>query len=184
MTQAQRVLLALRRAGDRGITAHDFYATPVDNGPRISRVAARVLDLRAQGHVIVPAGERDGHRVYVLVGAAGVAPREAKGAADCEQAGSAPVDSAGALSVRPAASPQPSPSSSPGSASGAAPTTPAHPPAVPAPLHRSVLPRTPSSRTAPESPGKPDAAASGEPRTLFDTTALRQQVGHYEADAA
>lgn len=35
-----------------------------------------------------------------------------------------------------------------------------------------------------ESPGKPDASASGEPGTLFDTTALRRQVGHYEADAA
>lgn len=173
--QALRVLNALRVTGDRGVTAYDFVTQPPDGGPRIMRIAARVLELRDEGHVIVPAGERDGHRVYVLVGAAGVAPSEAKGAVRRERAGSALVDSAGALSVRPAASPQPSPSSSPGSASGAASTTPALPPAASTPLHRSVLPRTPSSREAPESPGKPDAAASGEPGALFDTTALRQQ---------
>lgn len=66
MTQRERVLRALRCAGERGITARDLYAVPVDGGPRISRVAARILELRDAGFDIDASGERDGHAVYVL----------------------------------------------------------------------------------------------------------------------
>lgn len=68
MTQTERVLRALQQAGDRGVTQVDF-ALPdvVDGGPPITRVAARVKDLRVQGHVIVGAGTRQSCRVYELV---------------------------------------------------------------------------------------------------------------------
>lgn len=53
MTQADRVLAALRRAGDRGILATAFSPpNVVDHGKPIYRVAARVLELRACGFEI------------------------------------------------------------------------------------------------------------------------------------
>ena len=69
MTQAERVLRALERTPD-GITAADFsglHGTP-DGGPPITRVAARILELRGRGYDIVEAGKRDRCKVYKLVG--------------------------------------------------------------------------------------------------------------------
>ncbi len=73
MTQAQRVLAALRQTGSRGVTQNDFAPPPnggsvIDGGSRISRVAARVRELREDGYVIVSAGRREGFETYVLVG--------------------------------------------------------------------------------------------------------------------
>jgi hypothetical protein len=66
-TQRDRVLNALRHAGDRGITATDF-ALPnvIDGGPPIARLAARVDELRA-GHHIEHAGRRNRCAIYRLV---------------------------------------------------------------------------------------------------------------------
>lgn len=68
MTQTERVLRALQQAGDRGVTQVDFALPDVVDGlPPITRVAARVKDLREQGHMIVAAGTRQSCRVYTLV---------------------------------------------------------------------------------------------------------------------
>jgi len=68
VTQSERVLRALQRAGDRGVTQVDFALPDViDGGPPITRVAARVKDLREHGHMIVAAGTRQQCRVYALV---------------------------------------------------------------------------------------------------------------------
>lgn len=72
MTQVQRVLAALQAAGSRGITQSAF-APPegghvIDGGGRITRLAARIHDLREQGYTILKAGERDHFDIYVLVG--------------------------------------------------------------------------------------------------------------------
>lgn len=67
-TQAERVLRALRRAGERGLTAVDFgLPHVVDGGEPVTRLAARVLELREQGHTIVKAGRRNKCAVYKLV---------------------------------------------------------------------------------------------------------------------
>ena len=69
-TQTQRVLAALKAEGSRGITAVDFAAPHVwDDGPPIMRVAARINELRLEGHNIVDGGTRDGVKVYRLVSA-------------------------------------------------------------------------------------------------------------------
>lgn len=72
MTQTERILSALRTAGPRGITQSMFTppegGTVIDGGGRITRVAARVLELRAEGYVIVKGARRDGFDTYVLVG--------------------------------------------------------------------------------------------------------------------
>lgn len=61
MTQTRRVLAALRMRGARGITAADFAAGRVIDGNKpIMRVAARILELRQDGHEIIVEGERDG----------------------------------------------------------------------------------------------------------------------------
>ena len=66
MTQKTRVLRALRRHPE-GITQVDFLLPNViDGGPPITRVAARVRDLRTDGHEILVDGERNGCAVYVL----------------------------------------------------------------------------------------------------------------------
>ena len=68
MTQSERVLRALRAVGPRGITQADFsglHGTP-DNGPPITRVAARIVDLKERGCVIEAAGKRNNSKVYVL----------------------------------------------------------------------------------------------------------------------
>ena len=67
MTQTERVLEALARAGARGITQVDFLRYPTaDGGPPITRVAARVEELRDQGYCIVSGERRDKCVVYRL----------------------------------------------------------------------------------------------------------------------
>lgn len=69
MTQTDRVLASLKRAGERGVTAADWSGvrdTP-DGGPPIPRFAARVMELRSMGHRVEPRGWRDRCRVQVLV---------------------------------------------------------------------------------------------------------------------
>src|SRR5690349_5057933 len=66
--QKQRVLAALRSRGALGVTAVDFASGRVcDGGKPIMRVAARVLELRQDGHEIVIDGERDSCAVYRLL---------------------------------------------------------------------------------------------------------------------
>lgn len=71
-TQTDRVLAALRKAGSRGITASDFTPAEgnhvIDGGGRITRVAARVRDLRDEGYTIVKGPRRAGFDTYVLTG--------------------------------------------------------------------------------------------------------------------
>lgn len=68
MSQKARVLAALRSRGARGVTAVDFLLPDViDGGRPITRVAARVLELRDEGHTIVVDGERDSCAVYRLL---------------------------------------------------------------------------------------------------------------------
>ena len=70
MTQVDRVLAAVTRAGARGITAVDFAAPDViDGGKPIMRVAARINDIRNDGIAIVTDGERNGCAVYKLASA-------------------------------------------------------------------------------------------------------------------
>jgi hypothetical protein len=76
-TQRERVLDALRRAGDHGITAVDFLLPDVvDGGPPIVRLPARVDELRHAGYVIVGAGRRAKCQVYVLNEPARAATRD------------------------------------------------------------------------------------------------------------
>ena len=66
MTQKERILNALRSAGARGISPVDFLAPDVcDGGKPILRVAARILDLKNEGHSIDCQTEA-GVAVYVL----------------------------------------------------------------------------------------------------------------------
>lgn len=67
MSQKDRVLESLRRAGSRGVTQADWLGphTP-DGGAPITRVAARVMELQNDGHRIDRGGVRDKCRVYVL----------------------------------------------------------------------------------------------------------------------
>lgn len=68
MTQEQRILTVLRQRGAQGTTQADWKDRDdvVDGGSAITRLAARVRDLRDQGHRIVTAGARDGFTVYRL----------------------------------------------------------------------------------------------------------------------
>jgi hypothetical protein len=71
VTQATRVLAALGRAGDRGVTQGDWLVPGgADGAGRITRVAARVEELRSEGLAIAKVGRRDGFAVYRLVLAA------------------------------------------------------------------------------------------------------------------
>lgn len=54
MTQKQRILKALQAAGATGIRPEDFLLPDVvDGGSPILRVAARIEDLRKEGHTIL-----------------------------------------------------------------------------------------------------------------------------------
>ena len=67
MTQTERVLRALELAGDHGITQVDFLAPNVcDDGPPVTRLSARIMELRVAGHTITAAGKRDRCRRFVL----------------------------------------------------------------------------------------------------------------------
>ena len=64
-TQATRVLDSLYRAGERGITQGDWLTVSgLDGRGRITRVAARVKELRNEGFEIEVAGERFGFAIY------------------------------------------------------------------------------------------------------------------------
>lgn len=66
-TQVERVERLLRQRGEQGVTPVDFLLPNiVDGGRPITRVAARVLDLRNQGLNITTSGTRNGVAVYVL----------------------------------------------------------------------------------------------------------------------
>jgi hypothetical protein len=67
VNQRERVLKALQDAGLRGITQVDFLRFPtVDGGPPITRVAARVQELRDEGYEILSGTTRDRCAVYIL----------------------------------------------------------------------------------------------------------------------
>jgi hypothetical protein len=66
-SQADRVLMSLVQAGSTGITQGDWLApTGADGLGRITRVAARVGELREDGLNVVTDGERDGFARYIL----------------------------------------------------------------------------------------------------------------------
>jgi hypothetical protein len=65
--QRERVLRALRSAGDHGITQVDFLVPgTVDGGRPIVRLPARIDELRGGGHHIEHAGRRNRCVVYIL----------------------------------------------------------------------------------------------------------------------
>lgn len=67
MTQRERVLRSLRHAGPTGVTQVDWLRFPTpDGGPPITRVAARIQELREEGHEISSSGTRDRCALYVL----------------------------------------------------------------------------------------------------------------------
>jgi hypothetical protein len=67
-TQATRVLAALARAGDHGITQGEWLVPGgADGVGRITRVAARIEELRSEGIAILVDGKREGFAVYRLV---------------------------------------------------------------------------------------------------------------------
>jgi hypothetical protein len=67
MTQVQRVEQLLRRRGSRGVCLADFLPpATADGGGPITRLGARIADLRESGRDIVTEGTRDGFAVYVL----------------------------------------------------------------------------------------------------------------------
>lgn len=69
-TQRLRVLTALRTAGRVGITQGDFLLPDVsDGGDPITRIAARIDELRDQGVAIDKAGRRGKFDIYCLVDA-------------------------------------------------------------------------------------------------------------------
>jgi hypothetical protein len=67
LTQRDRVLQALQRVGSHGLTQVDFQPPSViDGGAPITRVAARIEELRDAGHRIDSTGRRDKCVIYVL----------------------------------------------------------------------------------------------------------------------
>lgn len=74
LSQNDRVLAALRRAGADGLDCSAFLMHPetVDGGPPIVRLPARIADLRAQGHRI--ATRRQPERAYARYVLVAVAP--------------------------------------------------------------------------------------------------------------
>lgn len=68
MTQADRVLASLQRAGEHGVTQVDWLRSPTpDGGPSITRLAARIQDLKDRGYRFEVRGTRAKCAVYVLV---------------------------------------------------------------------------------------------------------------------
>jgi hypothetical protein len=66
-SQADRVLMSLVQAGGRGVTQSDWLQPGgVDGLGRITRLAARVGELRDDGLNVVTEGESDGFAVYKL----------------------------------------------------------------------------------------------------------------------
>lgn len=72
MTQADRIHAALQ-AGP--VQSTDFL-DPADGGPPILRVAARIYDLRQQGHTIRETRNANGTSTYILTAGAPSPPSE------------------------------------------------------------------------------------------------------------
>lgn len=71
-TQNERILVAMRGAGRRGITRVDFQAPNViDGGDIIINFPARIQNLEELGHEIVVTGRRNKCNVYVLASVLG-----------------------------------------------------------------------------------------------------------------
>lgn len=68
MTQLERVIKLATVRGDDGITQVDFLSPTADGGPTITRLAARILDAKAQGYRFDKVGERASCHVYRLAG--------------------------------------------------------------------------------------------------------------------
>ena len=66
MTQPERVLRLLKQAGDHGLTQVDLNLPTVDGGPPITRLAARIHDLKNAGVPIEKAGTRQKCDIYRL----------------------------------------------------------------------------------------------------------------------
>lgn len=67
MTDKQRVLRRGFEAGDTGFTQVDFMLPNVcDGGKPITRLAARIKDLRDEGVEFADGGRRNGMKVYIL----------------------------------------------------------------------------------------------------------------------
>jgi hypothetical protein len=76
VSQRARVLAALRSRGAHGVCSVDFLLPDiVDGGKPITRLAARMLELREDGHEIQVIGDRHGCAVYRLMRDAQDQPR-------------------------------------------------------------------------------------------------------------
>jgi hypothetical protein len=75
LTQADRVLVSLTEAGSQGITQADWLPHGgMDGLGKITRLAARIEELRKDGLAIKKDGQRQGFAVYKLVLAASTQP--------------------------------------------------------------------------------------------------------------
>lgn len=72
--QRERVLKVMELAGDYGTCQAEWFGMGPDGLGSITRLAARIVDLRARGHNIVTAGERRGFTVYRLAPALELLP--------------------------------------------------------------------------------------------------------------
>ena len=61
-TQKETVLAMLDEAGPEGVTSNQFY------NARLPRFAARIFELKADGHEVVKEPVEHGHFRYILVG--------------------------------------------------------------------------------------------------------------------
>ena len=72
LSQNDRVERLLRIRGEYGVTVNDFDrgegVAAIDGGPRITRLAARITDLKGVGLPVEPVEKRGGFTVYALVG--------------------------------------------------------------------------------------------------------------------
>lgn len=61
-TQKETVLAMLQEAGPEGVTSNQFY------NACLPRFAARIFELKGEGHTVVKEPVEDGHFRYILVG--------------------------------------------------------------------------------------------------------------------
>ena len=70
-SQNDRVLRLLRMRGEYGTTVNDWdrgQGVPaIDGGERITRLSARITDLKNAGHRVEPIEKREGFTVYALL---------------------------------------------------------------------------------------------------------------------
>lgn len=71
LSQNDRVLRLLRMRGEYGTTVNDWdrgQGVPaIDGGERITRLSARITDLKNAGHRVEPIEKREGFTVYALL---------------------------------------------------------------------------------------------------------------------